>query len=120
MTYFKLGVEGEGYAFFLPDSYRKPVKVLSSGIKRTISGKAKRDIIARKYNFEMSFEYLTQREYIKLFEMFKKNVDEGKDLIFTDDEGTYTVLWGSDGFGLDDRKQDEEIYWSGTIILEEI
>lgn len=120
MVYFKLGVQGEGFTFFLPDSYRKPIKVFGSGIRRSISGVAKRDVTVRKYTFEMGFEYMTQREYLNFFEMFKKNVDEGKNLTFIDDEGTYTVLWGSDGFGLDERKQDDDIYWSGTILLEEV
>lgn len=120
MSYFKLGVQGEGFAFFLPDSYRKPLKVLGSGIRRSINGKAKRDVISKKYMFELGFDYLSEKEYRNFLEIFKKNIDEGKNLTFIDDEGTYTVIWGSDGFGLDDRKQDDEIYWSGTIFLEEI
>lgn len=120
MSYFKLGVEGEGYAFFLPDTYRKPIKVLGSGIRRSINGTARRDVTAKKYMFELGFEYVSEQEYLNLLAMFEKNIDEGKNLTFVDDEGTYTVIWGSDGFGLDDRKQDNQIYWSGTIFLEEI
>ena len=120
MSYFKLGVVGEGYAFFLPDSYRKPLKVLGSGIRRSINGTAKRDVVAQKYMFELGFEHLTHNEYTNFLQIFNKNISEGKDLTFVDDEGTYLVTWGSDGFGLDDRQQDEEIFWSGTIFLEEI
>jgi hypothetical protein len=120
MSYFKLGVQGEGFAFFLPDSYRKPLRVLGSGVRRTINGTAKRDVVAKKYTFELGFNYLSQKEYLNFLEVFSKNIDEGKNLTFVDDEGTYTVIWGSGGFGLDDRLQDDEIFWSGTIILEEI
>lgn len=120
MSYFKLGVQGEGFVFFLPDSYRKPLKILGSGIRRSINGTAKRDVVATKYTFELGFDYLSEKEYLNFMQIFRKNNEEGKDLTFVDDEGTYTVLWGSDGFGLDERKPDEEIYWSGNIILEEI
>jgi len=119
MSYFQLGVEGEGFIFFLPDTYRKPIKVLGSGIRRSISGTARRDVTAIKRTFELGFNDLSHAEYLNFFEMFNKNINEGKALTFIDDEGTYTVTWGSDGFGLDDRVQDEEIYWSGTIVLEE-
>lgn len=120
MSYFKLGVQGEGFTFFLPDSYKKSVKTLGSGVKRSINGKAKKDVIRNINTFEIGFDYLPDREYLNLYEMFRKNTEEGKDLIFEDDQDSFIVLWGADGFGLDDRKQDDEIFWSGVMILEEI
>lgn len=122
MTYFRLGVKGEGgFFFFLPDSYRKPIKILGSGIRRTISGKAKRDIITTKTSFELGFEFLGEKEYLNLYKLFDENINKGKDLVFIDDEdGEYDVVWGSDTFGLDERIKNEEIHWAGTIFLEEI
>lgn len=118
---FKLGTEGEGYAFFLPDNYRKPLKVIGSGIRRSINGTARRDVIATKYNFEMSFDYVSENEYKNLIQLFFLNIEDGVTLKFTDDEGeTYDVIWGSETFGLDERKQDEGIFWSGTILLEQV
>lgn len=119
--YFKIGVQGEdGFIFFLPDNYRKLIKVLGSGIRRTINGTAKRDIITKKHTFELGFEYASEKEYLNFLEVFKKNVDQGKNLIFIDDEGGYDVIWSGESFGLDERKQDEGIFWQGTIFLEEI
>jgi len=120
MSYFKLGVEGEGFVFFLPDTFKKPLKILGSGIRRSINGTARRDVVATKHMFELGFDFLSESEYQNFLHVFHKNVTEKKDLTFVDDEGTYTVMWGSDGFGLDERKQDSEIFWSGVIMLEEI
>jgi hypothetical protein len=121
MNYFKLGVKGEGYAFFLPDSYNKETKVIGGQMRRTISGKAKRDIITTKKVFSMGFTYLSADETAALYEQFLKNIEDGKDLTFADDEGVeYTVMFAGDSFGISDRQSDEDIFWSGTINLEEV
>lgn len=120
MSYFMLGVDGEGYAFFQPDNYRKSPMVIGTGIRRTISGKAKQDIVAVKHSFEISFEWLSNNEQKALMAQFFKNVEDGKDLVLQDDEGTYNVMWSGNVFGLDNRVQHGEIYWSGSILLEEI
>lgn len=120
MDYFKLGVVGEGYALFLPDSYNKSEKVIGSGIRRTISGKAKRDIITTKHTITLGFENINSLEVANLYAQFDKNINMGKNLTFIDDEGnSFLVMWG-DAFGIEERGKFEEIYWSGSIILEEI
>jgi hypothetical protein len=56
-----------------------------------------------------------------LYEQFLKNIEDGKDLTFADDEGVeYTVMFAGDSFGISDRQSDEDIFWSGTINLEEV
>jgi hypothetical protein len=121
MDMFKLGVKGEGYAFFLPDSYNKDTKVIGGQMRRTINGKAKRDIITTKKVFALSFTYLTADETVAIYAQFEKNILDGKDLTFADDEGIeYTVMFSTDSFGISDRQAKEEVYWSGTINLEEV
>lgn len=120
MTYFRLGVAGEGFSLFTPDSYNKSEKVIGSGIRRTISGKAKRDIITTKHTLSLGFENINDLEVANLYAQFERNVRQGKNLTFIDDEGnTFLVMWG-EGFGIDERAKHDEIYWSGTIVLEEI
>jgi len=121
MDQFKLGVKGEGYAFFLPDSYSKDTKVIGGQMRRTISGKAKREIIATKKVFVLGFTFLSADETAALYEQFDKNIEQGKDLTFADDDGIeYTVMFSTDNFGISDRQSNEETYWSGTINLEEV
>lgn len=120
MAYFKLGVNGEGYALFVPDSYSKDEKIIGSSIRRTISGKAKRDIITTKHTFSLEFDEVTDKVVAILYAQFEKYVREGKELTFVDDEGkSYKVHWG-DNFGLTDRSKNEHLLWSGTITLEEV
>jgi hypothetical protein len=121
MDHFRLGVKGEGYAFFLPDSFNKDTKIIGGQIRRSISGKAKRDITTIKKVFSMGFTYLSADEVAAIYEQFLKNIEDGKDLTFIDDEGNeFTVMFGGDNFGISDRQADEDIYWSGTINLEEV
>ena len=113
MNYFRLGVKGEGYAFFYPDSYKKDEQIIGSTPRRTISGRYSRDVITTKYQFTLTFSYLTELE--------NANIKEGKDLTFIDDQGNeFTVSWGQQNYGLSDRVQASEVYWSGTIVLEEV
>ena len=119
-TYFKLGVQGEGFAFFLPDNYTKYKQIIGSEVRRSINGKAHRDVITVKHTYELSFDFLSDDEYKNFALLFLKNMN-GQDLIFVDDEGEmFNVMWGSDSFGLSSRVQFDEVYWSGTISLEEI
>lgn len=119
--WFKLGVEGEGFIFFLPDSYSNREVILGSGIKRSISGRARRDVIATKNMISLTFDYATEDETANLYELFNRNIKRGQVLKFVDDEEKeYNVIWGGDSFGLSDRVQAEDIYWSGTIELEEV
>lgn len=121
MNYFRLGVKGEGYAFFLPDSYKNDEQVIGSTSRRTISGKLRRDIITTKHIITLGFSYMSKLETANLYAQFEKNIKEGKDLTFIDDENKeYLVAWGQPSFGLSDRGQAEEIYWSGAITLEEV
>lgn len=117
---FKLGVEGEGFFFFLPDSYNKDLQVFGSGVRRSINGTGRRDITGKKYIFQMTFEWASALDSANLFALFTKNIDEEKVLTFEDDSGSYQVMWGGNNFGLSERKQSVDEYWSGTIILEEI
>ena len=121
MEYFKLGVDGEGFTFFIPDGYRNIPKTIGTGIRRTISGTAKTDIVAIKRSFELTFDYVTDQECIGLYAQFLKFAEEGKNLTFYDDEGgSYQVVWGTDVFGLDTRIKSEKTSWSGMIVLEEV
>jgi hypothetical protein len=120
-NYFKLGVKGEGYAFFLPDSYKNDEQIIGSQLRRTLSGKAKRDVITTKRQITLGFSYMTELETANLYAQFEKNIKQGKDLTLFDDQNReYLVMWGQQNFGLSDRNQSEEIYWSGSIILEEV
>lgn len=120
MNYFKLGVDGEGYTFFVPSSYSNDEKVLGSGIRRTINGTAKRDIITTKRSISLGFENLEDIEVANLYAQFEKYVRQGKKLSFFDDKGNkYFVHWG-DNFGISERQKNETILWSGTINLEEV
>lgn len=121
MNYFKLGVKGEGYTFFLPDSYKNDEQIIGSQPRRTISGKMRRDVITTKRQFTMSLSYMSELENLNLYIQFEKNIKQGKDLTFIDDLGEeYLVAWGQQNYGLADRAQSEEVYWSGTIVLEEV
>lgn len=121
MNYFRLGVKGEGYAFFLPDSYKNDEQIIGSQPRRTISGRLKRDVITTKRQITLGLSYMTELENAGLYAQFEKNIREEKDLTFIDDQGKeYLVAWGQQNYGLADRGQAEEVYWSGTIILEEV
>jgi len=121
MNYFRLGVKGEGYAFLLPDSYRNDEQIIGSQPRRTISGRLKRDVITTKRQITLTFSYIGELENAGLYAQFEKNIHEGKDLTFIDDQGLeYLVAWGQQNYGLSERMQTEEVYWSGTIILEEV
>ncbi|AGY48343.1 hypothetical protein Slash_54 [Bacillus phage Slash] len=121
MDQFKLGVKGEGYAFFLPDSYNKDTKVIGGQMRRSISGKAKRDIITTKKVFSLGFTFLSADETAAIYEQFLKNIEDGKNLTFADDEGVeYTVMFANDSFGISDRQAADEVFWSGNINLEEV
>lgn len=121
MNYFRLGVKGEGYAFFYPDSYKKDEQIIGSTPRRTISGRYSRDVITTKYQFTLTFSYVTELENANLYAQFNNNVKEGKDLTFIDDQGEeFMVSWGQQNYGLSDRVQASEVYWSGTIVLEEV
>lgn len=121
MSYFKLGVDGEGFSFFIPDGYRNIPKTIGTGIRRTINGTAKSDVVAVKRSFELNFEYVTEQECVSLYSQFLKYAEEGKTLTFYDgNETPYQVIWGTDVFGLDNRLKSEEPLWSGTILLEEV
>jgi len=121
MNYFRLGVKGEGYAFFLPDSYNNDEQIIGSQARRSISGKLKRDVIATKRKITMNMSYITELECASIYAQFEKNVKNGKDLTFIDDQGKeFLVSWGQQNFGLAERAQTEEVHWSGTIVLEEV
>ena len=121
MNQYKLGVKGEGYAFFLPDTYNKDEQIIGNTPRRTISGKLKRDVITTKFRFTLTFSYVSELECASLYSQFEKNIKEGKDLVFIDETGDeYVVCWGQQNFGLADRTQTEDIYWNGTIVLEEV
>lgn len=121
MPQFRLGVKGEGYAFFLPDSYKKDEQIIGTQPRRTLSGKMKRDVLTTKYQITLTFSYISELECANLYAQFEKNIKQGKDLTFIDDQNKeYSVMWGQQNFGLSDRAQTEEIYWSGTIMLEEV
>ena len=65
--------------------------------------------------------YFVEDETASLYQQFEKNILDGKDLTFADDDGIeYTVMFSSDNFGISDRQTKEEVYWSGTINLEEV
>ncbi|AKQ08210.1 hypothetical protein PP655_gp018 [Bacillus phage PBC4] len=118
--YFKLGVDGEGYAFFIPSSYSKPEKILGSGTRRTISGKGKRDIVTTKSSFTLGFESLDVDEVANLYTQFEKYSKQGKNLSFFDDSGKkYFVHWGEE-FGINERIKNGVELWSGSITLEEV
>lgn len=118
--YFKLGVDGEGYAFFIPSSFSKPEKILGSGTRRTINGKAKRDIITTKHTFTLGFESLTVDEVANLYAQFEKYAKQGKKLSFFDDnDNKYFVHWGEE-FGINERQKNGIELWSGSITLEEV
>jgi hypothetical protein len=120
MNYFKLGVQGEGFSLFFPDSYSKDKKIIGSGIRRTISGKGKRDIVTTKSTINLGFEAASELETASLFAQFEKQVEQGKELTFIDDEeNSFIVLW-SDNFGLSERIKGSEVHWSGNIVLEEV
>lgn len=121
MNYFKLGVQGEGYAFFFPDTYKNDEQIIGSQSRRTISGKLKRDIITTKRQITLGISYITELENAMLYAQFEKNIKQGKDLTFIDDQNKeYLVLWGQQNYGMAERAQAEEVYWSGTIMLEEV
>lgn len=121
MNYFRLGVKGEGFAFFQPDSYKNDEQIIGSQTRRTISGKLKRDVITTKRQFVLGLSYISELENANLYAQFEKNIKQGKDLTFIDDEGKeYLVAWGQQNYGLADRAQSEEVYWTGTITLEEV
>lgn len=120
MSDFKLGVKGEGFFFFLPDSYNKDTKIIGNQLRRTINGKASRDVTALKKNVALTFEFLDVDETAALYELFLRNIEDGKVLTFGDEEEEFDVIWASDSFGINDRKANEDIYWSGTITLEEV
>lgn len=121
MNYFRLGVKGEGYAFFLPDSYKNDEQIIGSTPRRTISGKLRRDVITTKRQITLGFSYMSELENATLYAQFEKNIKQGKDLTFIDDQNKeYLVSWGQQNYGLADRAQAEEVYWSGTITLEEV
>jgi hypothetical protein len=118
--YFKLGVDGEGYAFFVPSSFNKSEKILGSGIRRTINGTAKRDIITTKHGFSLGFEFLDEDEVANLYTQFEKYSKQGKKLSFIDDHGNkYFVHWGEE-FGINERQKNGVELWSGSITLEEV
>lgn len=118
--YFKMGVDGEGFAFFIPDSYSITKMTLGSGIRRSINGKAHQDVVAIKHKIDMSFSLLNKSEFQNFASLYLRNVEDGMDLRFIDDEeNEYVVMWSGD-FNINERVQDEEIYWNGTITLEEI
>lgn len=118
--YFKLGVDGEGYAFFLPSSYNKAEKILGSGTRRTINGTAKRDIITNKNTFSLGFESLDEDEVANLYIQFEKYSKQGKKLSFFDDkDNKYFVHWGEE-FGINERQKNGTELWSGSITLEEV
>lgn len=121
MSYFKLGVNGEGFAFFVPDNYNRDVQVIGNAPRRTINGSLKRDVITTKRIVSLTFSYVTELECATLYAQFEKNINEGKNLTFVDDRGeTIIVAWGQQNFGLNDRAQTEDVHWSGTIVLEEV
>ena len=121
MNYFRLGVRGEGFAFLLPDSYKNDEQIIGSQPRRTISGKLRRDVITTKRQITLTLSYISELECANLYVQFEKNIKQGKDLTFIDDQGKeYLVAWGQQNFGLSDRAQAEEVYWSGTIMLEEV
>jgi hypothetical protein len=121
MNYFRLGVKGEGYAFFLPDSYRNDEQIIGSQSRRTLGGKLRRDVITTKRQITISLSYISELENATLYAQFEKNIKFGKDLTFIDDQGLeYLVAWGQQNYGLADRAQAEDVYWSGTIVLEEV
>lgn len=121
MSYFKLGVQGEGYAFFLPDSYKNDEQVIGSAPRRTISGKLRRDVITTKRQITVTLSYISELENATLYAQFEKNIKQGKDLTFIDDSGaTFIVAWGQQNYGLGERGQTENITWSGTIVFEEV
>ncbi|QJT70401.1 hypothetical protein [Microcystis phage MaeS] len=121
MAYFKLGVKGEGYTFFLPDSYKNDEQIIGTTPRRTISGKYRRDVITTKRQFTLVFSYMTELEVATIYAQFEKNIKLGKDLTFIDDQGKeYLVGWGQQNFGLNERTQSSEVHWSGTIVLEEV
>lgn len=121
MNYFRLGVKGEGYAFFLPDSYKNDEQIIGSQSRRTISGRLRRDVITTKRQITLGFSYMSELENANLYAQFEKNIKDGKDLTFIDDTGNeYLVGWGQQNYGLADREKAEDVYWSGTITLEEV
>lgn len=121
MSYFKLGVKGEGYAFLLPDSYKNDEQIIGSSPRRTISGKIRRDVITTKRQITLSFSYISELENLALYSQFEKNIKQGKDLTFIDDQDEeYLVAWGQQSYGISDRAQTEDVYYSGSIMLEEV
>lgn len=121
MSYFRLGIEGEGFHFFLPDNFSRRPNVIGTPVRRTITGSAKRDVIAIKNTFELGFADMSNQEYIIMYTIFLKNIEDGKELTFIDDEDNqYDVIWGAESFGLEERIQGKDIFWSGTIVLEEV
>lgn len=121
MQHFRLGVKGEGYAFFLPDSYKNDEQIIGSQPRRSISGKLKRDVITTKHQITLGLSYMTELENAGLYAQFEKNIKQGKNLTFIDDQGKeYLVAWGQQNYGLAERGQVEEVYWSGSIMLEEV
>lgn len=117
--YFKLGVDGEGYAFFFPSSYNKSEKILGSGTRRTINGTAKRDIITNKMAFSLGFDSLDEDEVANLYTQFEKYSKQGKKLSFIDDhDKKWFVHW--EEFGINERLKNGIELWSGTIQLEEV
>lgn len=120
MSMFKLGTEEGGYVFFSPSSFKSTPQVLGSGIRRSINGTARQEVTGVKQHIELGFEYLSNEETLAFYKLFETNILQGKDLKFTDDLGnTFIVMW-SGNFGIEDRVSEESVYWSGTIVLEEI
>lgn len=121
MSYFKLGVKGEGYAFFLPDSYKNDELIIGTTPRRTLSGRMKRDVLTTKRQITITLSYISELENANLYVQFEKNIHDEKDLTFIDDQDNeYLVMWGQQNYGLADRAQSSEVYWSGTILLEEV
>ena len=117
--YFKLGSSTIGNVFFVPDGYKKSIQTIGSDVRRSINGTARRDVITYKHHFELSFSCMDEYEYNNFLSLYLSFIN-GSVLTFVDDEeDSYRVIWAGD-FGIEDRLQEQDIFWSGTITLEEV
>ena len=92
---------------------------IGSDVRRSINGTARRDVITYKHHFELSFTYMPDSEYENFLKIYLSFCN-GNTLTFVDDEGdTFNVIWAGD-FGIEDRVQESEVFWTGTITLEEV
>jgi hypothetical protein len=119
---FKISLKDQGGAYlFLPASFDVQEVVLGSGVKRSVNGKAHRQIIRTFHRINIGLEWLNQDELLIFHHFFTKNIQEGIIVILEDDIGnSYECMWASENFGIGERKQADDVYYSGSIMLEEL